>query len=79
MDIEKEGIEVNAIGERGFLIRGVDGEMYFRVYSTDGEFVDYEITNHDVEVVVIDRDAALIRNQAGNFLDYTSDSMNIVK
>jgi hypothetical protein len=41
--------------------------------------VDYEITNYDCEVVIIDPDAAFIRNKAGNFLDYTTESMQVTK
>jgi len=75
--------ETLAIGQRGFLIRsGVDDQIFFRVYSQaeDGEaFVDYEITNHDCEVVIIDPHAAFIRSDAGDFLDYTTQSMTPVK
>ena len=76
--------EKRAIGTRGFLIRtaGSEGcEIMFRVYDHDHEhnFVDYEITNYDCEIVIIDPDAALIRNEAGDFLDYTSESMTIAK
>lgn len=82
MGIEKETVDEfvsDALGVKGFIIRGVDGEMYFRVYNEHRNFVDYEITNHDFEVVIIDKDAALLTNQAGNFLDYTPESMNAVK
>ena len=75
MDIE----EKRAIGERGVLIRGVGDQMWFRIYDHNHDFVDYEITNHDCEVVIIDPDAALIRNEAGDFLDYTSESMQPAK
>ena len=75
MDIE----EKRAIGERGVLIRGVGDKMWFRIYDHNHDFVDYEITNHDCEVVIIDPDAALIRNEAGDFLDYTSESMQPAK
>lgn len=73
--------EERAIGTRGFLIRGAGDEVYFRVYTpgTEHEFIDYEITHHDCEVVIIDPDAALIRNDAGDFLDYTTESMGIAK
>lgn len=69
--------ETNAIGERGMLIRGVGDDIWFRVYARDGsgEFVDYEITHHDCEIVIIDPSAALIRTDAGDFLDYTTESM----
>ena len=77
-----DATETRAIGQRGFLIRvgGRDGnEVLFRVYDSENNFVDYEITNHDCEVVIIDPDAALIRNEAGDFLDYTDESMKVVK
>ena len=73
--------ETRAIGQRGFLIRsGVDDQIWFRVYhegSTDHSFTDYEITNYDCEVVIIDPHAAFIKNDAGEFLDYTTESMTI--
>lgn len=69
--------EKRAIGTRGMLIQALD-QVVFRVYDHDN-FVDYEITNHDCEIVIIDPDAALIRNDAGDFLDYTTESMTPVK
>ena len=76
--------EQQAIGTRGFLIRGIDDTIWFRVYNRDAvkadeeeSFVDYEITNYDCEVVIIDRDAAFIRTEAGDFLDYTTESMSV--
>jgi hypothetical protein len=70
--------ETPAQGQRGILIRGIDDRFYFRQYTSDYDFVDYEITNHDMEIEIVDADAALIRNQHGDFLDYTSESMNVV-
>ena len=72
--------ESRAIGQRGFLIRsGVDDQIWFRVYDSNHDFVDYEITNYDCEVVIIDPNAAFIRSEAGDFLDYTTQSMQPVK
>ena len=74
--------ETRAIGQRGFLIRGLDDRIWFRVYhpgSEDHAFTDYEISNFDCEVVIIDADAAFISGPAGDFLDYTSQSMSISK
>ena len=68
--------ETRAIGQRGCLIR-VGNDVLFRVYDTNNDFVDYEITNHDCEVVIIDPDAALIRHDGGDFLDYTRESMTV--
>lgn len=75
MEFEKK----NAIGERGFLIRTIHNEIMFRVYDDNRNFVDYEITNHDCEVVIIDPSAALIRHPAGDFLDYTDEAMGVSK
>jgi hypothetical protein len=64
------------------LIRGAGDELWFRVYhegSADHSFTDYEITNYDCEVVIIDPHAAFISNDAGDFLDYTTESMQPVK
>lgn len=80
-----EYIEKLAIGAKGYLIRGVDDTIWFRVYQRDDvtgtaeSFIDYEITNHDCEVVIIDPHAAFIRSEAGDFLDYTTESMTPVK
>lgn len=71
--------EERAIGQRGFLIRGIGDEIWFRVYHPDKSFTDYEITHHDCEIVIIDPSAALIHNDAGEFLDYTAESMTISK
>lgn len=71
--------ETRAIGTRGFLIRGKEDQIWFRVYHQDQNFTDYDITHHDCEIVIIDSSAALISNPAGDFLDYTAESMQIVK
>lgn len=80
--MQLENNEVRAIGQRGVLIRsGVNDQIWFRVYhegSEDHSFTDYEITNYDCEVVIIDPHAAFIRNDAGDFLDYTTESMRVV-
>jgi len=69
-----------AQGVRGFLIRSaLNDQILFRVYDQDHNFVDYEITNYDCEVEIVDPDAALIRNDAGDFLDYSAESMGIAK
>jgi len=74
----KNNNEKLAIGAKGFLIRGIDDTIWFRVYDNEHEFVDYEITHHDCEIVIIDPSAALIRNDAGDFLDHTAESMRVV-
>ncbi len=71
--------EERAIGVRGFLIRGAEDQVWFRVYDKNHDFVDYEITNYDCEVVIIDPDAAFHRGEHGDFLDYTDESMRPAK
>ena len=75
----REYTEEKAIGQRGFLIRGFEDTVYFRVYDHKHDFVDYEITNHDCEVVIIDPHAAFHRGPHGDFLDYTDESMRPAK
>ena len=69
--------ETVAKGQRGILITGMDNQVYFRQYAADHTFVDYMLTNYDVEIEIIDAAAALITNERGNFLDYTAESMSI--
>ena len=70
--------ETPARGQRGILISGFGGGVYFRQYAKDHSFVDYEVTNYDVEIEILDPHAALIRNSRGDFLDYTAESMSVV-
>jgi len=69
----------SAKGQRGFLIRGMDGQIWFRQYDDDHNFVDYDITHYDCEIEIVDDSAELIRNKHGDFLDYTKESMRIAK
>ena len=79
MDPKDSGnLEVPAKGQRGILISGFGGGVFFRQYAEDHSFVDYEVTNYDVEIEILDPHAALIRNKHGDFLDYTAESMNVV-
>lgn len=74
--------EERAIGTRGFLIRDIDDNIFFRVYKPgdlEHSFIDYEITNYDCEVVIIDPHAAFHRGEHGDFLDYTDESMQVKK
>lgn len=72
-------IQEQAVGARGCLIRTIDNRVMFRLYDHNRDFVDYEITHHDCEIVIIDPSAALIRCNAGDFLDYSLESMRIDK
>lgn len=68
-----------ALGVKGSLIRTMDNGIVFRVYDRKHNFVDYEITNHDCEIIIVDPDAALVQTPAGDFLDYTAESMSVAK
>jgi hypothetical protein len=68
-----------AQGQRGFLIRGIDGKIWFRQYSANHDFVDYDITHYDCEIEIVDGSAELVRNARGNFLDYTKEALDIEK
>jgi hypothetical protein len=69
--------ELPAKGCRGYLIRGTDDSVFFRIYKEDHSFVDYELSHHDCEIEILDDSAALITTKTGCYLDYTSASMNI--
>ena len=68
-----------ALGQRGLLIRGMDGQIWFRQYDENHDFVDYDITHYDCEIEIVDSSAELIRTESGDFLDYTKESMGIIK
>jgi hypothetical protein len=43
----------DANGAHGFLLRSaIDDSFFFRVYQKNGEFTDYEIRHHDLEVTI---------------------------
>lgn len=66
-----------AQGQRGFLIRGADGQIWFRQYDSNHNFVDYDITHYDCEIVIVDNTAELIRTNRGDYLDYTEETFGI--
>ena len=42
----------SAAGERGMIVRALDGVMMFRVYYGNGRFTDYEIRHDDLSVTI---------------------------
>ena len=66
-----------ARGQRGFLIRGMDGKIWFRQYDKDHNFVDYDIAHYDCEIEIVDSSAELVRNARGDYLDYTKQALGI--
>lgn len=63
----------SAEGQKGFLIRTIDGELLFRVYSDDGEYQDYSIAHQDLEVTITDKHAYLYRRGDNYTLDYSPE------
>ena len=41
-----------ADGVTGFLLKRMDGSFFFRVYTTNGDFTDYDIRHDDLEVTI---------------------------
>ena len=68
-----------AKGQRGLLIRGTGDKIWFRQYDSDHNFVDYDITHYDCEIEIVDDSAELVRNERGDFLDYTKQALGIDK
>lgn len=61
----------SAEGQQGYLVRTIDGELLFRVYDDEGEFIDYEIAHQDLAVTITDTDAYLYRRGDNYLLDYS--------
>jgi hypothetical protein len=58
-----------AKGTKGFIIRIFDSHV-FRVYNERHEFIDYDITHHDLEVEILESDATFYHSEFGSYLDY---------
>ena len=61
----------SADGQKGFLIRTIDGELLFRTYDADGEFLDYSIAHQDLEITITDQHAYFYRRGDDYILDYS--------
>ena len=49
---------------------------FLRVNDDSEEgFTDYVITHHDLEIMILDSSAEFVKNDKGNFLDYTKDAL----
>jgi hypothetical protein len=67
-----------AEGVQGNLIRLFDGSFVFRVYSSDGEFIDYDI-RHDDLPITIDSDAltSFYRVDGHDILDHSPQVLGL--
>ena len=70
-------IAKSATGVEGCLIRGFDGEYYFRVYDTDHTFQDYLITHSDLTVTITDQDAFFYEDKSGTRLDHAPATLGL--
>ena len=62
---------------KGFLCRSYDDKFFFRTYTEDGTFNDYEICHSDLEIQIMDTDA-YIYNRSGNLcIDYGPKTLGL--
>jgi hypothetical protein len=66
-----------ATGVEGCLIRGHDGEYYFRVYDADHNFVDYDLMHSDLSITITDPDAYFYREPGRDVLDHAPATLGI--
>lgn len=68
-----------AYGTKGCLIRLMtDPDTYvFRIYDEEYGIIDYEITHHDLDMVIDDTTAAFYSKDGRHYLDYTPDSLQV--
>jgi len=68
--------EREAKGTEGFLMNEVGDKPYFRVYKSNGEFVDYDIFHSDLQITVTDDDAFFKGEDiAEPYLDYSNKTL----
>jgi len=53
--------EMSAHHVKGYLLRGVDGQLFFRIYDPldRSRYKDYYIDHHDLEVIINDNYSSL--------------------
>ena len=67
----------SATGAEGCLIRGIDGEYYFRVYDADHNFVDYDLMHSDLSITVTDPDAFFYNDEFTARLDHAPATLGL--
>jgi hypothetical protein len=70
-------IAKSATGVEGCLIRGHDGEYYFRVYDADHNFVDYDLMHSDLSITITDPDAFFYREDDRDILDHSPATLGV--
>jgi hypothetical protein len=70
----------DANGVQGFLLRSIDGSFFFRVYSENKDFIDYEILHNDLEVTITpDAFAAFYKFNDRMILDHSPQVLGLAK
>jgi hypothetical protein len=68
-------------GNKGFLIRDLNGEMGFRIYDDNdkAKFSDYEIRHYDLKIIIDDQDAYFYKSEGDGdgFIDYSPQTLGI--
>lgn len=64
-----------ANGTRGQIIKSLDGEYYFRIYSSEHNFEDYELAHTDLTVVIDDEDAFFYDAEYSARLDHAPQTL----
>ena len=81
---KKKETRIPALYTKGLLCRFLDQSPVSSPYprhflrvtddSEDG-FTEYTITHHYLEILILDGSAEFVKNENGNFLDYTEEAM----
>lgn len=66
-----------ARGTRGFLLRSLDDEYFFRIYGADGSFHDYALWHSDLEIEIIDEEATFYEDDERPRLDHSPKTLGI--
>ncbi|MGE0823035.1 MAG: hypothetical protein AB7G75_09270 [Candidatus Binatia bacterium] len=71
----------NAGGVRGFLLySAIDESFFFRAYHENGEFTDYDIRHHDLEVTIApDALASFYKFNEHLILDHSPEVLGLEK
>jgi hypothetical protein len=67
----------SAVGQEGVICRSVDGKFFFRVYTKDFEFDDYEILHSDLRVRILDHDADFVEDGKDRYLDHSKNTLGL--
>jgi hypothetical protein len=70
-------ITQSANGISGHLLRLGNGNVVFRVYDQDHNFVDYDLAHTDLTVTIHDTDAFFYRDEYRDVLDHAPETLGI--